>query len=319
MDIFQPAPSGHRAIAAFQDELHSVCGAFQIQPWRAQRQLEAHLSVQQFGGLDIAHVGLNAEYVERNQCDIRRDPGDHFFLILQREGCADMAQNGRAATIGPGDMFLVDSTQPCRFELTAGYSLQLSVHLPRAEMLHRYGRRIFGGHMVDRRDPLGVSMRALLAKLCVDDSGIDNQVREAFFSVFGALLTERAQQSAQDVNPDRLIVQQALIVIAENAHDPEFSTADLAARLNISLRKLQRAFQTIHETPHSRLQACRVADAQRRLSVAQKQGQKVNVSAVAFQSGFADLSTFYRLYRKVYGHAPGFDAGFLTPSASSDA
>ena len=148
-------------------------------------------------------------------------------------------------------------------------------------------------------------MRALLAKLCAEGVGAQSHITEAFYSVFGALLTDRAQENAQDTNPDRLIVQRAMSVIADRYHDSEFSTTELAALSRVSLRQLQRAFKLICETPHERLQSYRVRAARNMIEAPVDSPAKPTISSIAFQSGFADLSTFYRLYRKAYGTAPG--------------
>ena len=307
MDVFKPAARQNSEVETFRSSLADVCGQFQVSPAGRRTQLDTHLSVQRNSNLDVAQVGLDADSVERTALDIRRDPGEHFFLILQREGIAYLSQNGIEAQVVPGDMFLVDATKPCKFSYGGAYSLQLSVHLPRDEMQDRFGRRIFGGQKVDRLDPLGLSMRALLAKLCADGAPDQSHVVEAFYSVFGALLTERAQQTNHTANPDRLIVQRALTIIADRFSDHAFTTLHLAELVGVSLRRLQRAFQVIDETPHERLQSYRIAAAHLLLRNSQTNGLRTTVTAIAYDSGFADLSTFYRLYRKVYGRAPGQD------------
>jgi len=261
--------------------------------------------LQRSGSLDVANVGLDARCVERSSIDIQRDPGEHFFLILQREGCAHLSQGGNCAWVKPGDMFLVDATQPSQFNYTGDYSLQLSVHLPREEMLCRFGRRMVGGQKIDRLDPLGLSMRALLVKLCADIDTEQAHVVEAFYSVFGALLTDRAKQTNTGTNPDRAITQRALSIIADKFSDPSFTTTHLAELTGVSLRRMQRAFRIIEKTPHERLQSYRIEAAQSLLRKRQPPSIKPTITSIAHDTGFADLSTFYRLYRKTYGHPPG--------------
>lgn len=172
-------------------------------------------------------------------------------------------------------------------------------------MCHRFGRRVVGGQKIERDDPLGLSMRALLAMLCADAHNPQSHVVEVFYGVFGALLMDRAAAGLQSANPDRLIVQRALACIAENFDDCEFTTAALAALTGVSLRSLQRAFRLIDATPHERLQKFRVAAARELLMANQAEILGLTVSSIAYRCGFADLSTFYRLYRKAYGTAPG--------------
>lgn len=305
MDVFQPALRERRDLGAFKANLVDVCGTFQVHAKDRKTDIDTHLSLKRNCRLDVANVGLDADFVERTARDIRRDPGEHFFLILQREGIAHLSQNGSDAWVQPGDMFLVDATKPCQFNYDGAYSLQMSVHLPRLEMIDRFGKRMFGGQKVDRLDPLGLSMRALLAKICSDDGADQSHVVEAFYSVFGALLTERAQQTNCVTNPDRLIVQRALAIIADKFKDPVFNTSHLAELTGVSLRRMQRAFKVIDETPHDRLQAYRVEAARILLQAAHARNNRPTITAIAYDSGFSDLSTFYRQYRKTFGHAPG--------------
>lgn len=295
------------SVDAFRSDLKSVCGDFNVEPHRQARDMmHAHLSVEQVGRLDLARVGLNADLVQRDKTDIRRDPGEHFFLILQQAGCAHLSQGDMSTWANPGDMFVVDAARPSRFRYQGQYSMQLSVHLPRDEMLHRFGQRIYGGLDIDRDDPLAMAMKAVLAKLLVTkDAPSQLHTVEAFYSVFGALLTERSMGKGHTPNADRHLVQRAQTLIAEHYHNPEFKTQALADMLGVSLRRLQRAFQVIAETPHDRLQRYRVTAAQEAI----KHRQDRTIADLAYGSGFSDLSTFYRAYRKQFGHAPGqFDA-----------
>ena len=304
MKLAIPAPVRNYPVEEFQRNLHDICGQFQIAPSAQQQDLSGHLSTNSFADLSLAQVGIEACRVDRTRKDIRRDPGDHFFLILQRKGRAILEQNGCIADITPGDMFLVDSTQESCFRYNCGYSLQLSLHLPREEMRHRFGRRISGGMKVAKIDPLGLSMRALLAKLSSEEGGFQSHVVEAFYSVFGALLTERASGGLIVCNPNRLVAQRALTLIANNFREIDFTTTTLAELTGVSLRGLQRAFKLIGETPHERLQTYRINAAQELLKESIQNGYGLTVSSVAFQCGFSDLSTFYRLYRRTYGHPP---------------
>ncbi|MEM6323528.1 MAG: helix-turn-helix domain-containing protein [Pseudomonadota bacterium] len=291
------------AVDAFRTDLQVVCGAFNVEPDRAGPEtLQAHLSVATTGGLDLARVGLNADHVHRGERDIRRDPGEHFFLVLQQKGRAHLSQGDVSAWAEPGDMFLVDAARPSRFAYEGQYSLQLSVHLPREEMLHRFGKRIYGGINIAASDPLGLAMKAVLAKLIsTPDAPAHVHTVEAFYSVFGALLTERALSKGHTPNADRQLVTRALATIAEHYRNPEFKTQSLADSLGVSLRRLQRSFQITGETPHDRLQRYRVTAAHDAIQGAPGH----TITDLAYGAGFSDLSTFYRAYRKHFGHAPG--------------
>ncbi|MEM9602872.1 MAG: helix-turn-helix domain-containing protein [Pseudomonadota bacterium] len=302
-------PAGGTAaqpIEAFQSRLNGVCGSFDLHVDKPrQPAVSGHVSVSAFGGLDIAEVGLDVDQVTRRRDNIRRDPGNHFFLILQRQGRARLHQQGVTAWMQPGDLFVVDSTQESAFAYGGRYSLQTSVHLPRDEMHHRFGRRLGGSLSIDGSDALAVAMKAVLASLLRTDTvGAQAHTVEAFYSVFGALLSERATGNTDQLSVDAALVQSAETVMAAHHRLPGFNTRAVAERLGVSLRRLQRAYRATGETPHMRLQRYRV-EATHRMLLSRAAHADDTVASLAFDAGFSDLSTFYRLYRKRYGRAPG--------------
>jgi len=153
-------------------------------------------------------------------------------------------------------------------------------------------------------------MKALLGKLLTTENPTaQTHTVEAFYSVLGALLTERTLGNGGTVNLERQIVQRALIATSEHYRDPDFTTQAMAERIGISLRRLQKTFRAVEETPRNRLQRFRVETARQMLVNRHTQDPALSVTQVAFSCGFGDLSTFYRQYRKSYRRTPGQETG----------
>jgi AraC family transcriptional regulator, positive regulator of tynA and feaB len=89
------------------------------------------------------------------------------------------------------------------------------------------------------------------------------------------------------------------------AGDPEFGPSELAGHLGVSLRKLQREFRRIEDTPRRKLMSTRLARAHEALRRRSTEVAPRTVSEIAYEHGFNDLSYFYREFRKRYGFAPG--------------
>jgi AraC-like DNA-binding protein len=212
-----------------------------------------------------------------------------------------MSQGGRDTWLKPGDMFVTDATQPSEFYYGGQYSEQISLHLPRADILHRFGSRIKGGLSISAKEDLACAMQSILHKLLSPSEVCQSHVLEAFYSVFGAILTDRNLTAGRKLNPDRQIYMRALEAMSHHYNDPNFSTADLAEQLEISLRQLQRAFMLVAETPHSRLQRMRIENAHAALL---RLGDQQTITSVAFEHGFSDLSTFYRHFKSQFGITP---------------
>ncbi len=286
----------------FEGRLHAICGEFDLE--HKQPSLKGNLKTLSKGGLNFAVVAQNTKAIHRKSANIKRDPGNHFFLVMQAEGEALMCQNDTEVLMRQGDMFLVDSTQTSTFVFNNKYSRQLSLHLPREEATQRFGHRISGGIAMSRSDPLAQAINGILTELVENDRPHQGHVAEAFFGVLGAYLYNRSIGDRSPASPDRQIVNRAMQILSQHYTDPDFAPIHLANMTGVSLRKLQRAFGTMDTSPHKRLQEIRLDAAGEILN---RLGDEAlpSIASIAFECGFSDLSTFYRHYKKRHGCAPG--------------
>ncbi|MBY5935199.1 helix-turn-helix domain-containing protein [Tateyamaria omphalii] len=286
----------------FEAQLNAICGSFDVQ--HDKPTLTGHVDLLCKGGLSFAKVAQNAKAIHRSRTNIKQDPGNHFFLVLQTEGEALMCQDDADVQMKQGDMFLVDSTRPSTFVYNNQASRQLSLHLPREEATQRFGHRIGGGIAMTRADPLAQAIEAILKDLTQNDRPQQEHVAEAFFAVLGAFLFNRSIGDRSPATPDHQIINRAMQILSQHYADPEFAPIHLANMTGVSLRKLQRAFGSLDTSPHKRIQEVRLDAAGEMLN---RLGDKpqTSIASIAFDCGFSDLSTFYRHYKKRHGCAPG--------------
>lgn len=291
---------GHRPVPVeiLEAEIRRVCGAFALEPMGRSGVVNGDVATRRVGPFDTAIVALDASEVARSPRAIRQDPGEYFFLLVQDAGQCRVEQGDRVAELSPGDMFLVDSVKPSSFLYRGERSNQVSLHIPRAEVVHRFGNACAGGLAISRDDPLWVAMRAVIAKMLLEE-GAQAQLGEAFLCLMGAYLHGRGTDNAET------LLSRALAMIDRHRADPAFGPRELAARLNVSERMLQRHFRPLGETPGHRLLGRRLELAHARLSARRNEQAAEGVTAVAFDCGFNDLSYFYREFRKKYGTTPG--------------
>ncbi|MDT0684244.1 helix-turn-helix domain-containing protein [Roseicyclus sp. F158] len=307
-----PTHARQRPVEEFSSTIRAICGNFGIEPsLRGQGLVAGTASRLHLSRFETAVVSCDAERVMRDARMIRDDPGGHLFLIVQDKGTCRIHQSGKSHLLEPGDMFLVDSAQPSDFVYAGQHARQVSLHLPREEMLHRFGPACTGGLGIDRDDPLFLAMRAVLAKLFIEDAVAAPHLGEALLSLLGAYLRCIETQTGMAEKREEAVLSRALAIMERRCHDAGFGPAELADDLAVSPRTLQRHFSALGETASERLMAIRLDMARARLEAPASRAD--SVSTIAFESGFNDLSYFYRTFRKRFGVSPGAARPPLSP------
>jgi AraC family transcriptional activator of tynA and feaB len=292
---------------AFQSGLRPVCGQFIIVPRRKDGCMHARLGLAERAGYEIAQIGLDAMYTERDKRSIRADPSDNMFLIFQQIGQAVMYQDGTRVMLNEGDIFFCDSSRPARFEFGGHYTQQTSLHIRRAEAVSRFGARLRTGICLKRDDSLSLAMRSIMQRVLFNTPHAQpqTQLMDTLFSSLGAVLTE-IDLGATDARGDGShVLDAALHEISVQYADPALRPTELAERIGVSLRSLQRAFQQIDETPRQRIASVRLERAYQKLQESGKPYAKQTVTDIAFSCGFNDLSYFYREFRQRFKITPG--------------
>jgi AraC-like DNA-binding protein len=126
----------------------------------------------------------------------------------------------------------------------------------------------------------------VLTRLMAMTAGIAPELTDAAHDALRVAVSERAQQ-----------------YIATHYADPLLSPLVAAKALGISLRKLHLVLSATGKTFSERLTDHRLEEARRRLSTPGTSAR--SVSEIAFDVGYADLSTFYRAFRAKWGATPG--------------
>ena len=299
--VHRPVP-----VEILEAKIREACGSFDLEPMGRGGMISGDLSTRRIAQFEAVIVSLDARQVQRGSRAIRRDPGEYFFLLVQEEGHCRVDQCRQSIHLAPGDMFLVDSTRPSAFVFDGEHASQMSVHMPRDEMLHRFGEVCAGGVAISRCDPLWLAMRAVLSKMMID-SAASSSLAEAFYGLIGAYL--QGLQSSNSHRRSETLLSRALAVIERHGADPSFGPHELAERLNVSDRMLQRHFNSLGETPGRRILNHRLNIAHARLSTGGSVRVGEGIAVVAFDAGFNDLSYFYREFRKKYGMTPGSAVG----------
>jgi len=294
------------AVEEFRRNVATQCGAHSIEPVDAKADyIFADISFLTMPTVETSIVSLNASSVARDKDLIRSNPGENLFLLIQDQGECLIEQEESRFLARKGDMFLVDSTKPHSFTYGGEFSRQVSMHLPRTEALMRFGKGSTGGLAIHRDDPLYIAMWAVLEKMFKHETDVNPQLMEAFHSLLGAYIQSVENNRGVQMEGQNAVVARALQLIDRHSDDPEFCPSELAVDLGLSPRTLQRHFQQISETPRQRILAMRLRKARARLEQLHRfDSSSRNITSVAYDSGFSDLSYFYRAFHDVFGQRP---------------
>lgn len=287
--------------------LQSACGRFQSHTRERDAAVHGGVSTASAAGVDVVQVANDLDVVRREHADIRRDIGEHLFLLLQLEGTAGIEQLGRQTVITPGECILVDSSLPSVFHFNARFSNQLSVHLPRQLLLADRPADIGISQRLAADDPMAALLHALIAKLMQTDAS-SRRAPE----LRGLMFQATRQAFAADPDDDVLVpgeraasrLEIAQILIDRHLTDEMLTPRWLAGRLGISLRTLQDDFSLLGTSVTSYIRARRLLLARDRLLAMRHGGVDDTIAGIALASGFNDISYFNRCFRETFDCSP---------------
>ena len=258
------------------------------------------------GGVAVSWIASTPQGNTRNR-SMLTDGDDRFSAFLPLSGRYFSGHGGDLQPVRRGQIMALRCDRPGGVHTPVGGAF-LTFLLPRAMMLEHLGQDDlrFG-------EPLPVGKPGfdlLLAYLRYAGQGqgasaatrnmMGRQIAELLvIMVTGAQASEAASR-AQSVRTARLAAIRA--DIAAHFSEPDFDVAATARRLGISVRHAQALLEEAGTTFSAEVRQRRLACALALLQDA-RQGHR-RITDIAFDSGFADVSYFNRVFRAHFGDTP---------------
>lgn len=290
-----------RDFERWNHSVHNVCGRFETRPAWHDVAFVGEIERIDLGGLEIADISTNALAINRQRGNSARADDRYYFLVMQREGVMAIDQGDREFVLYPGDMALLDSAQA--FEMKPqGLIRQLSVHLCRdmVDPLLPVAARRFG--KLEKESPTGHLLQGILQQIANGELGsaTQNHYGSALQSALIALLPP-AFHDEQLLEPGRPLRRLAEKIISESLPNAPTPT-ELAAKLNVSVRKLYRQFEIDGDSICRYIQRQRLERSAREL--ADTSSQALPITTIAYKWGFTDSAHFSRVFKHCYGVSP---------------
>ncbi|MGJ4925581.1 helix-turn-helix domain-containing protein [Bradyrhizobium sp. HKCCYLS2038] len=242
--------------------------------------------------------------VLRNAAEIRRDPRDHFMLLLVYRGDVGFEQSGRTVRLGHGEMLIYDQARPFTIEL-GGENDQIIVSIPRPLLASRLPEtERFTARPIPASSQLGTLTGSMIRQLIAFDHELDSEIASRVASSALDLLTATLQAELADPDAQAGCHDPRLArvkrFVAARLEDCDMTIESISAAQNLAPRTLHRLFAAEGTTPIRWLWQQRLSASYKALA----EGRIRNVTDAALSFGFTDLSHFSRAFKKAFGHPP---------------
>ena len=270
--------------------------------------LDATVASRALPGLQLVSGRFTAARIIRTR-EMIVDGNDDLSLLVNQSGNVTVYARGREVTLRENDAVLISSGEAVVFDRRSfGESIAIRIpysmlspvvvdvddaimrHIPRdtaaLKLLTSYSNTLLG-------DDHSVATPALRHHVAT-------HVHDLVALALGATREAADVANSRGVGAARLRAAKTHII--ENINRRDISIGSVASRLGVTPRYLQRLFESDGTTFSAFLLGRRLARAYRMLS--EPQFVQRQVSAIAYDAGFGDLSYFNRCFRRLYGATP---------------
>lgn len=280
-------------------ECHSVA---------APENFHGTMALRQLGRVGVTQIIAGGLRVVRTAALMARASQEHFLVSLQNAGHSNLAQRGRLARLGPGDMAVLSSTDT--FQLSfAGDFARTVLTVPADELRrlvpdvdamtattldgHSPAARLFGqvAHHYFETDSSAFSVDAA-----------DHAASGLIEILAGTLASQRAAISTRQPQLARFHIARIKRYAMRKLHVPELSVTSVSLALRISPAHIHRLFASEKQTFGAWMWSCRLLACRGELEDPTQAHR--SISEIAFDNGFVNSAHFSRAFRAKYGVSP---------------
>lgn len=304
------APGAEREPAVgFDAWLHAVSSAFVPVDAHVEVPLgfEGRLSAHRFGDVSLAFVGGSPVRVSRTPGMIRREDPDLVKMSIQVRGHGLIVQDGREAVMAPGDMALNDASRPYTLCFSEDFLVQV-VMLPREALNIRtfeFGR--LTARAVSARSGAGAVLASMTSSLVGQSAAGELEpsvyLSDAVVNLLDAICAEMADSPRPPADEHRAaMLLRVQRFIDNHLGETDLSTARIAAEHHVSVRYVQKLFESTGTTVREWIRTRRIDRC--RHNLLDERFDSVPVGAIGSRWGFTDPAHFSRVVRQYLGMSP---------------
>ena len=297
----------HMRVATWREHYgHTVLRA-EIDPGD-DAAFEATVTSRALPGLQLVSGRFTAARIIRTR-EMTADGNDDLSLLVNQTGNVTVSARGRRVELRENDAVLISSGEALVFDRRS-FGESIAIRIPYATLLPSV---VDVDDAIMQRIPGNTAALRLLTSysnaLLGDDDAMETvalghhvatHMHDLVALALGA--TREAQDRAKSRGMGAARLRAAKVYVIENIGCRDISIGRVASHLGVTPRYLQRLFESDGTTFSAFLLGRRLARAHRLLCEPQSASRQV--SAIAYDVGFGDLSYFNRCFRRLYGATP---------------
>lgn len=273
---------------------------------QSARDFNASLDMRQLSAdVSIAGVTDQAIVINRTERLAMASMSDDIHISLQASGLGSVTQAGRTAQVAPGVLTVTETHKPFTLNYVEPNQRHIVLQASRSSLgvsdeviAHVAGRQLSGVN------PARDAYVSLVTSLMGSDDALSETAGAEMSHIVTALASAMLRSAWESgptlpTNDDALRLAMVTFIRA-HLNSPMLTPDNLARAHFISRRKLYEIFEKAGEGPSDFIRRERIQAAARAL----EQNDTLPIASIAFDVGFADVTTFTRAFRRYFGATP---------------
>ncbi|MFM0411453.1 transcriptional regulator, AraC family [Burkholderia sp. WP9] len=271
---------------------------------------ESGLTARQANGtldtMRVAEIEGNDHVIERNPRLVKEFPKESIFACHLVKGNAYFIQGGQSQSLTVCDTIIYDTRRPFTFGFLSDMR-ELLVDIPVTELAEQWDIRADELPLKIAPTPgvgiaVGAEFRRVLTSYLRDPAAESAESLPARTHMLLRSMVKSSRNGASALEPSVFYVLQAKGYIAQNLSDTQLTPTNVAVKVGVSVRHLNRLFAAERTSLSDYIWAQRAARAYRDLVT--HAGRKVTIGEIAFRWGFSSQAHFCRTIVARYGMTP---------------
>ena len=268
----------------------------------ADRDFDGTVRLRSIGELDVAWVRAQPMLARRTDKHIARSRRDEYFVGLHLHGLAEAEQDGRLATLAPGDFALFDSARPYQILFrAAGAFDHLILRIPREQLERRVAHPERATARTVKVGSAGGRLAAPVLRALVSVDVAAPFVDPAL-DLIATALSQAAGLAGTPVSQRQRTLEEIRRYTLTQLARSDLSPASVAQACFVSPRQIHRLFERQGTTFGRFVREARLRRIHREL--ADPALADLTISEIGRRNGYRSAPVLTRAFTERYGSGP---------------